>query len=172
MMSQQEFEPRGQQANDEIYQPHYPYNWSGQHKEGMPRDEPPGTYGSASEQAGYQNASAGPAQVPWWARPQPQQHKPLTFVALLALVIFIFVLTGGLGIAGAVLGSLAHLLGALLAAILGLLIIVCLLIFLIIALVLRTVSGLLGIDRHTQRRQLRTQRRSWRTARRAVRRNR
>ena len=61
-MSQQEFVPRpqsdGQDAlndEDEIYQPQYPYHWSGKlNKEGGPRDEPPSSYGEPTIQRGYQ----------------------------------------------------------------------------------------------------------------------
>jgi len=61
-MSQQEFVPRsqsdGQDAlndEDEIYQPQYPYHWSGKlNKEGGPRDEPPSSYAEPTMQRGYQ----------------------------------------------------------------------------------------------------------------------
>src|SRR5436305_12850021 len=61
-MSQQEFVPRsqsdGQDAlndEDEIYQPQYPYHWSGKlKKEGGPRDEPPSSYTESTMQRGYQ----------------------------------------------------------------------------------------------------------------------
>ncbi len=67
-MSQQEFVPRsvgaqpgarpGQDAlNDEneIYQPQYPYHWSGKlNNEGAPRDEPPSSYAEPTMQRGYQ----------------------------------------------------------------------------------------------------------------------
>ncbi|GAC1522576.1 MAG: hypothetical protein NVS3B14_23310 [Ktedonobacteraceae bacterium] len=60
-MSQQEFAPGPQSQQpgneDEIYQPHYPYSWSGNRdSEPAPRDEPPSSYEynpSAMEQ-GYQ----------------------------------------------------------------------------------------------------------------------
>src|SRR5207302_8183046 len=61
-MSQQEFVPRsqsnGQDAlndEDEIYQPQYPYHWSGKlDKEAAPRDEPPSSYAEPTLQRGYQ----------------------------------------------------------------------------------------------------------------------
>jgi len=61
-MSQQEFVPRsqsdGQDAlneEDEIYQPQYPYHWSGKlNKESGPRDEPPSSYSEPEIQRGYQ----------------------------------------------------------------------------------------------------------------------
>ena len=61
-MSQQEFVPRSQSDGldaksdeDEIYQPQYPYHWSGNlNKEGAPRDEPPSSYAEPTMQRGYQ----------------------------------------------------------------------------------------------------------------------
>ena len=72
-MSQQEFVPRSQDQQsdgqegratsaqplqndeDEIYQPQYPYHWSGKlNKEGGPRDEPPSSYAEPTMQRGYQ----------------------------------------------------------------------------------------------------------------------
>ncbi len=49
IVSQQEFVPRPQshqpESEDEIYQPHYPYSWSGNlDSKAAPRDEPPSTY--------------------------------------------------------------------------------------------------------------------------------
>ena len=49
IVSQQEFVPRPQsqqpESEDEIYQPHYPYTWSGNvDSKAAPRDEPPSTY--------------------------------------------------------------------------------------------------------------------------------
>lgn len=140
-MSQQEFESRGRQADDEIYRPQYPYHWSEHPEEGMPRDEPPGAYDAPAEQpgqsgqAGYQDYQTGRAQVPWWARPQPRQNGPVAFTAIVAVLILIVVIIGVLSIAGVVLGSLAHLLGVLLGAIFALLIFVLLLVLLILALV-------------------------------------
>ena len=60
-MSEQEFVPRSgsdeQDAlndEDEIYQPQYPYHWSGQiNQEGGPRDEPPSSYAEPTIQYGY-----------------------------------------------------------------------------------------------------------------------
>ena len=61
-MSQQEFVPRSQSGGqdalndeDEIYQPQYPYHWSGKlDKAGAPRDEPPSSYAEPEMQRGYQ----------------------------------------------------------------------------------------------------------------------
>lgn len=49
IVSQQEFVPRPQsqqpENEDEVYQPHYPYSWSGNlDPKAAPRDEPPSTY--------------------------------------------------------------------------------------------------------------------------------
>ena len=172
-MSHQEFEPRGQRSEDEIHRPHYPYNWSDQHEEGMPRDEPPGAYDAPmdqSRQAGYQSYQAGQAQVPWWARPQPQQHGPRTFAAIVALAVFIIVCMGALGIIGVVLGSLAHLIGVLLGAIFALLIFVFLVVFFILALVWRAIGRAVGYDRRAWHNLRRAQRRSSHDARRMARR--
>jgi hypothetical protein len=58
-MSQQEFVPgqQGQSENEEeIYEPQYPYSWSGNSSnEGVPRDEPPSSY---EYEAGYQAQDA------------------------------------------------------------------------------------------------------------------
>jgi hypothetical protein len=61
-MSQQEFESQSQSYRQdaesdeqEIYQPHYPYSWSGKlDKEVGPRDEPPVSYTEPTIQRGYQ----------------------------------------------------------------------------------------------------------------------
>jgi hypothetical protein len=154
-MSQQEFEPRGQQPDEEIYRPHYPYNWSGQREEGMPRDELPGAYDAPASQAGRvgsQNYQAGQAQVPWWARPQPQQYNHSGFIALIVIVMLVVVLMGGLGIVGVVLGSLLHVLGVLLGAIFALFIFVVLLVFLILMMIRRALSRTFGLSSVNDRR--------------------
>lgn len=170
-MSQQEFEPRRQQSNEEIYQPQYPYAWSGQsQQEGMPRDEPPLNYSAQQDQY---NAS-GQAQVPWWARPQPQQNGPMTFAAIVAIAIALIFVMGMLGVLGVVLGSIGHILGVILGAIFALIIFVFLLVFLILGLVGRAVSRAFrpfgAYDRSVQQRPWyyyrrmarRAARRSWR----------
>lgn len=172
-MSQQEFEPRGPRSENEIYQPHYPYNWSDQHEEGMPRDEPPGAYDAPAgqpRQTGYQPYQTGQAQVPWWARPQPQQNGPRTFAALVTLAVLIIVLMGALGIIGVILGSLAHLIGILLGAIFALLIFVFLVVLFIIALVWRAIGRAFGYNRHAWHDMRRAQRRASHDARRMARR--
>ncbi|HVB73939.1 MAG TPA: hypothetical protein VNE38_10315 [Ktedonobacteraceae bacterium] len=69
-MSQQEFAPGPQsqkpEGEDEIYQPQYPYSWSGNRDEAAPRDEPPSSYeyNTAAMEQGYQaQDSAGQQQV-------------------------------------------------------------------------------------------------------------
>lgn len=174
-MSQQEFESQGQQRDEEIYQPQYPYTWSDQaQREGMPRDEPPGYYGAAPEQSGYQNNAPGQGQVPWWARPQPQKNGPVAFAAIIAFLILLVLVTGALGIVGVVLGSLAHIVGVILGAVFALLIFVFLLVFLVLSVVARTIGRAFGppwmYDRRGQRRYWhnyrrmarRAARRSWR----------
>lgn len=175
-MSQQEFELRQQQADDEIYRPQYPYNWSDEHEEGMPRDESPGNYDAPGgqtkqEQAGYQNNRGGQAQVPWWARPQSQQHGSRTFMLIVASALLIVLITGALGIAGVVLGALAHLLGVLLGAIFVLLIFLFVLVFLVLALISRALGRAFGYDRRAWHNQRRAQRRAARNARRMARRS-
>ena len=151
-MGQQQFEPRGQKSDDEIYQPQYPYNWSDQHEEGMPRDEPPGAYNAPANQTVEQDYPAQRTQVPWWARPQPRQNNSLRFAAILAVAILIVLLMGGLGIVGVVIGSLAHILGIIIGAIFALFIFVFLLVFLILALVWRAIGRAVGYDPRAQRR--------------------
>lgn len=61
-MSQQEFAPQSQSygqdsesGEEEIYQPHYPYSWSGKLDTATgPRDEPPSSYAEPTIQQGYQ----------------------------------------------------------------------------------------------------------------------
>ena len=71
-MSQQEFE-MGSQSNqqnssndeDEIYQPQYPYSWSGKiNPKGVPRDEPPSNYDATVMQQGYQAQTPNTKNVP------------------------------------------------------------------------------------------------------------
>lgn len=146
-MSQQEFEPQPA-SEKEVYEPQYPYSWSQQEQEGMPRDEPPSGYGV------YREYQAGQAQVPWWARPQPNQMGPFVFAGIVALAILITLLTGALGIAGVVIGSLAHIMGIIIGAAVALLIFAVLLVFLIISLILRALGKSSGLSR--------SGRRSWR----------
>ncbi|HEU5380902.1 MAG TPA: hypothetical protein VFV38_36225 [Ktedonobacteraceae bacterium] len=168
-MSQQEFEPRHQRFDEETYQPHYPYTWSEQaQREGMPRDELPLNY--SAQQSQYD--TPGQAQVPWWARPQPQQNGPFAFAAIVAIVVVIVLILGALGILGGILGGLGHLLGVLLGIAFALLIFVFLLVFLVLNLIGRMVRRAL---RPLGMADYRTQRRSWynyrRMARRAARRS-
>lgn len=157
-MSQREFEPRGQQPDEEIYQPQYPYTWSNQpQQEGMPRDEPPVNYDA---QSGYQ---AGQAQVPWWARPQPHQNGPFIFAAIVAIAILLTLIMGALGIVGVVLGSIGHILGVILGAVFALLIFVFLLAFLILSLIFRAIGRSFGAPgMYSRRMARRAARRPWR----------
>ncbi len=149
-MSQQEFEPQ-QQPDKEIYQPQYPYSWSDQaQREGLPRDEPHISYGMPSGQVVDQDYEPGQArgtQVPWWARPQPRQKSQSTFVTIVVIAILLTLLMGGLGIAGVVLGALAHILGVIIGAIFILFLFVCLLVFLILGLIARAISRAFGPPR-------------------------
>lgn len=154
-MSQQEFEPRPRQADDEVYRPQYPYTWSDQYKEGMPRDESPASYDTPAGQR-----ERGQAQVPWWARPRIQPHGSFTFATILAIALFLALLTGALGIAGVVLGALAHVIGVLLGAIFVLFIFLLILIFVVLALVRRALERAIGYDRRAARRAHRMARRA------------
>lgn len=149
-MSQQEFEPQERQSGEEIYRPQYPYAWSERpEQEGMPRDEPPASYG---RHAGPQAHQPAQPQVPWWARPQPQQNGPYVFVAIVALAIILALVTGALGIVGIVLGSIGHILVMILGAIFALLIFTVLLVLLILSLVFRALGrSFRGYDRRAQR---------------------
>lgn len=132
-MSQQEFE--SPQEEREIVQPKYPYSWSDQEpQKALPRDEPPITYGTYSGSPEYQ---AGQPQVPWWARPQPNQTGPIIFAFIIIIAILITLVMGGLSIAGIVFGSLLHLAGLLIGAIFALLICFILLIALVLSLIRR-----------------------------------
>jgi hypothetical protein len=147
-MSQQEFEPRSAQSEEE-HRPQYPYRWSAQHRqEGLPKDEPPQNYGAPR---GERTSAPGRQQVPWWARPQPQQHNSLAFAAIVALLVVLILAMGGLGIIGVVLGSLAHLLGIILGAIFALIIFIFLLVFLILFLVSRAISNVFRPSRYDRR---------------------
>lgn len=155
-MSQQEFEPHQQRPDEEIHQPHYPYSWSGEgQQEGMPRDEPPGNYRS-QEGAHYHEPRM--AQVPWWARPQPQRNGRGNFGLIVAIAIFFMCCVGALGILGVVLSGLAHILGVIIGAIFALLIFVFLLVFLILNLVGRAIG-------RATRPNWRYDRRAWRSRR-------
>lgn len=168
-MSQQEFEPRRQRPDEEIYQPNYPYNWSDQaEQEGLPRDEPPGGYGVYRDQSGqsrYQR-QPGQGQVPWWARPQRQQSGLSMFAVIVALVVLITLLMGGLGLVGLILGSIAHVVGVLLGALFALGIFVILFVLILIAIIRRALGRAFGApwryDRRSWRGTRRMARRSWR----------
>ena len=130
-MSQQEFEPP--QEEEETYQPKYPYTWSDREQQrGMPRDEPPSTYGTYAPE--YQ---VGQPQVPWWARPQPNQNGPVIFAAIVIIAILLTLVMGGLSVVGVVFGSLLHLAGLLIGAIFALLVCLILLIVLVFSLIRR-----------------------------------
>ena len=96
-MSQQEFAPGPQsqqpENEDEIYEPQYPYSWSGkQDSKAAPRDEPPSAYEynpdamlegyQAQDASAIQNASANPyeyqipSQEPEFATPPQYQFDP------------------------------------------------------------------------------------------------
>jgi hypothetical protein len=139
-MSQQEFE--SPQEERETYQPKYPYSWSEQERQkALPRDEPPISYPT------YSDASDGQAdqpQVPWWARPQPNQTGPIVLAFLIIIAILIALAAGGLSIAGMIFGSLLHLAGLLIGAILVLLICVILLIALVLSLIRRALGRAFG----------------------------
>ncbi len=160
-MSQQEFEPRGRHPEDEIYKPHYPYNWSEQGAEGMPRDELPGNVQMPGTQDSYHYHQPRQAQVPWWARPQPQRNGTRTFAVIVAFAILITLLMGALGIMGVILGSLAHLIGILLGAIFALLIFVFLIVSIVLALIWRALGRAFGYDRRARRMGRRAARRYW-----------
>src|SRR5579863_8612158 len=79
-MSQQEFVPRQQQSEneDEIYEPHYPYSWSGNlNAEAVPRDEPPSSYeyDPALMQQGYQAQDGQTLPASEYVPPMPQQQQ-------------------------------------------------------------------------------------------------
>jgi predicted lipid-binding transport protein (Tim44 family) len=135
-MSQQEFESSPEER--EVIQPKYPYSWSGQEiQKALPRDEPPITYGTYADSPEDQ---AGQPQVPWWARPQPNQTGPLIFAFIIIIVILIGLVLGGLSIAGIVFGSLLHLAGMLIGALVVLLICIISLIALVLSLIRRAFS--------------------------------
>ncbi len=163
-MSQQEFEPRQQRPDDELYQMQYPYSWSEQAPdEGMPRDEP---YSSdTGSQNQNQNNAAQSRQVPWWARPQPQrQNGSLTLAALIVLLVLVGLLLGGFGIVGLVLGSLAHLLAVIIGAGLMLILFVGLFILILLRIIGRALGGATGMNGS------RYDRWAWRNSRRMIRR--
>ncbi|MEO7021067.1 MAG: hypothetical protein ABI234_13005 [Ktedonobacteraceae bacterium] len=161
-MSQHEFEPRQQQSDEEIYQPQYPYTWSGQdQREGMPRDEPHGNYYNTQESQ-YKVSNA--AQVPWWARAQPQQRSPLVFVTIVIIAVFFVFVIGGLGILSVILGGLFHILGVILGALFALLIFILLVIFLILAVIRRAFRRAFGASWTSGSRDWRSQRRMTRRA--------
>ena len=151
-MSQQEFEPRRQRS------------W--QQEEGLPKDEPAGSYDMPEGQEGYGEYQQRPAQVPWWARPQLHQSNSLRFSGIIALVVVVLGVLGGLGIAGVVLGALIHLIGIFIGAIFVLFIFVFVLVMLIIASIWRAIGRAVGYDprsaREMRRAQRRAARRYWR----------
>jgi hypothetical protein len=151
-MDQQEFEPQEQQTGEEIHRPQYPYTWSDRpEQEGMPRDEPPGSYGGRSGSQAHQPVQP---QVPWWARPQPQQSGPYVFATVLALAVVLALVTGALGIVGIVLGTIGHILVMILGAIFALLIFAVLLVILVLTLVFRTLGrGMRAFRRYDRRAQ-------------------
>ena len=142
-MSQQEFEPQ-RSPGEEIYQPQYPYSWSSQEQEGMPRDEPPASYGEYQDQSGQ--AGQGQWQVPWWARPQPHQNGPFVFAAIVVLVVFIAFVIGALGIVGVVIGSLAHIVGVVIGAIFALVVFSIVLVILVLSLIWRAFGKVFGLS--------------------------
>src|SRR5258707_5618657 len=153
-MSQQEFEPRRRQSR--------------QQEEGLPKDEPAGSYDMPEGQEGYGEYQQKPAQVPWWARPQIQQSNSLRFSGIIALAVVVLVVLGGLGIARMVLGALVHLIGVFIGAIFVLFIFVFALVVLILASIWRAIGRAAGYDpraaREMRRAQRRAARRYWRGA--------
>ena len=142
-MSQQEFEPqRHEQQN--IYREQYPYGWSEQ--EGMPKDEPPGSYDFPGGQQEVKQGEIWHGPVPWWARSQPRQAGSSKFLTIVILVVVFMLALGGLGIVGTIFGALLHLLGVLLAAFFALLLFVALLILIALAAIRRAIRNALGQD--------------------------
>lgn len=135
MSQREEFEAPQQEKG--IYQPKYPYTWSDQEQEALPRDEPPGAYGLHAGQVGSQEYQANQPLVPWWARPQPGQSGPLIFAAIVMIAILLTLIMAGLGIVGIVFGSLAHIAGMVLGAIVAVLICFVLLVTLVLSLLRR-----------------------------------
>jgi hypothetical protein len=133
IMSQQEFEPRSEQAE---YQ-------RARRQHGTPKDEPAGSY---ENNASYQAQPR--SQVPWWARPQAQAgQSTMRFVAIMLVLFLIVGLLGGLGVIGVILGALAHLLGVILAAIFFLLLFVFLFVMLIVLAIARALGRAFGPPR-------------------------
>jgi hypothetical protein len=140
-MNQQEFEPHENQVDKEIYPLQYPYTWSGQpHQKGMPRDEPPGTSGTWSGQPGSRADQLGQAQVLTKARPPSRHNDQLVIAAVVALVIFLVLVAGWVGIGSFLPSTLPYLLGVVWGAIVALLVFVFLLVSLILRLILRAVG--------------------------------
>jgi hypothetical protein len=80
IVSQQEFAPGPQsqqpESEDEVYQPHYPYSWSGNtDSKAAPRDEPPSTYEYSPDAMiqGYQAQDAAGQQPQAGANPYEYQ---------------------------------------------------------------------------------------------------
>jgi hypothetical protein len=147
-MNQQEEFDAPQQAQD-IYQPKYPYTWSDQEQQrALPRDELPITYGLHPDTPGAPGYQVSQPVVPWWARPQPGQNGPLIFAAIVAIALLLTLIMGGLGIAGIVFGSLAHLAGIVIGAIIAVLVCFVLLVTLVLSLLRRALSSRPGFYRH------------------------
>jgi hypothetical protein len=151
-LSQQNFEPQGQQFDDEIDPQRYPYSWSGQpRQEGMPRDEPSGIFGAGSGQSGSQDDQPSQVRVPTWVKPQPRHIDPLLVAALVALVIFLVLLAVWVGVASFFQGAVPYLLVVVWGAILALLVFILLLVFFIFRLAFRAVVlGLRNIRMHNR----------------------
>lgn len=124
-------EPQKQQSEEEIYQPQYPYASSNSTQpEGQPRDEPPITYETASGPRKHQGT-----QVPWWARPQQQQHGTRTLVIAALITLFLMLLFGAMGIVGLLIGLASQLLGLIVGGITALFVFSLVLIFMLISII-------------------------------------
>lgn len=145
-MSQNELEPQGPQTQEEIDQPRYPYAWpASAQPEGGPRDEPPMTYTTSSTQQGEKSA-----QVPWWARPQPQQNGTRTLIIAAIISLLLMFLLGAVGIVGLLIGIAGQILGVIIGAITALFVFGVVLIFLLGSLIVYAVrrnSGSTNRDR-------------------------
>jgi hypothetical protein len=140
MNQQEEFETPKQERD--VYQPKYPYTWSDQEQQGaLPRDEPLITHGLHSARMQAPGYRVSQPQVPWWARPQPDQSGPIIFAVIVFIAILLTLVMGALGIVGIVLGSLAHLVGVVLGALVALLICCVLLVTLIVSLLRRALGS-------------------------------
>jgi hypothetical protein len=169
-MSQQEFEYLGPRPDEELYQVQYPDAWSNQgqqtqqnqqaQQEETPGDKLQFTY----DQPNYQSSAQSQTQVPWWARPQPQRNGSHALAGLIVFLILAFLFMGGLGAAGTMIGSHAHLFDLFIGAVRLLLVFFFLFVFFflsIIGFILKRVFG------HSWRNDRRAWRDYWRTNRRA-----